>query len=120
MSHCRTLHLVVYPGQANQRAHFGTWVADEEGGEFGTLIHVVGSPMTGFALQFRRRYSPNDDDRHPALVRVGEIDAQHVHNFEGERGEDTTPRGKLEELAAQIQPPRLSENFMAPVNDVCI
>jgi hypothetical protein len=118
MSTHRTLHLVVYPGQAGQRAHFGIWVADEECGNFGSLIHVVGSPMTGFALQFRRRYAPKDDDRHPRLLRIGEIETQHVHSYEGESGEDTAPKGNLENMAARIQPPRLSGNFRVPVNDV--
>jgi hypothetical protein len=120
MSTQRTLHLVVYPKQVSQHAHFGIRVADKEGGDFGTLIHVVGSPMTGSALQFRRRYAPKDDDRHPRVLRVGEIETQHIHDYEGERGEDITSKGSLEGVAAQIQPPRPSENFRAPINDVSV
>ncbi|KAF1847164.1 uncharacterized protein K460DRAFT_413961 [Cucurbitaria berberidis CBS 394.84] len=113
----RTVFLIMYRGQPNQRAHFGIWVPYEEGGAEGTIIHVVGAPMVGFSLEFKRRYSPTDSARHPELVPIGSIHIQHVHNFEGNRGTDTTPRGDLELVATQIQPPRASASFLAPVND---
>ncbi|KAF2134433.1 hypothetical protein P153DRAFT_362202 [Dothidotthia symphoricarpi CBS 119687] len=113
-----TLYLLVYLGQAGQRSHFAIWLADDEGGDVGTVIHVVGSPMSGFALQFKRRYAPKQTARAHVLVPIGLINAQHVHTFEGNRGVDTTPTSDLEHVAAEIQPPRASKDFMAPVNDV--
>ncbi|KAF2727483.1 hypothetical protein EJ04DRAFT_594905, partial [Polyplosphaeria fusca] len=74
--------------------------------------------MAGFSLEFKRKYKPAETRRAPNLVPIGSVLAQHVHVFQGERGEDTTPRGNLELAAAQIQPPRASANFLAPVNDV--
>jgi hypothetical protein len=114
----RTVFLLVYRVQRNQRAHFGIWIPYEESGVEGTVIHVVGAPMVGFMLEFKRRYNPKETARHPELVPLGSIDRQHMHIFEGDKGIDDTPRGDLESVATQIQPPRISANFMAPVNDV--
>tara|TARA_R110002003_G_scaffold214_40_gene16331 strand:- start:8484 stop:9047 length:564 start_codon:yes stop_codon:yes gene_type:complete len=114
----RTIFLIIYRGQTGQRAHFGIWVPYEEDGEEGTVIHVVGAPMAGFSLEFKRRYSPKETARRPELVPLGSVNAQYVHKFEGNRGSDTTPQGNLEQVAAQVPPPRASANFLAPVNDV--
>jgi hypothetical protein len=119
MSAHRTVHLLIYPGQPNQRAHFDIWIADVEGGDVGTVTHVVGSPMAGFMLQFKRKYDPSTTGRKTILVSLGEIDTQHLDISENYRGIDTTPKGDLERVASQIQPPRPSQNFLAPVNDVC-
>ena len=114
----RTLYLLIYRTQTVQRAHFGIWIAYSEGGDIVTKIHVVGNPMIGFTLQFKRKYDPKETARAPQIVPIGIIDASHVHIFEGERTEDTVPRGDLEQAASQIPPPRPSKNFLAPVNDV--
>jgi hypothetical protein len=114
----RTVFLLVYRVQRNQRAHFGIWIPYEEGSVEGTVIHVVRAPMVGFMLEFKRRYNPKETARRPELVPLGSIDLQHIHIFEGDKGIDDTPRGYIESVAIQIQPPRISANFMAPVNDV--
>jgi hypothetical protein len=92
----------------------------EEGGSEGTVIHVIGAPMAGFSLEFKRKYNPTETSRAPSLVPIGSVLSQNVHAFQGVRGTDTTPRGNLELVAAQVQPPRASANFLAPVNDVSV
>ncbi|KAF2873989.1 hypothetical protein BDV95DRAFT_604205 [Massariosphaeria phaeospora] len=113
----RTIFLIIYPGQPNQRAHFGVWVPYKEDGVEGTVIHVVGAPMAGFSLEFKRRYRPTETHRLTQLVAIGSVDVQYLHDFEGDMGSDTTPRGGIELVAAQVQPPRASVNFLEPVND---
>lgn len=103
----------------------------------GTKIHVVGAPMTGFALEFKRGYEPNSMalGRYE-LVRIGEVEGRYLglvgpgegvveegeEEMREEMGEkfsvDDVPRNALEREAAKIPPPRRSENFRAPVNDV--
>jgi hypothetical protein len=114
----RTVFLLVYRVQRSQRAHFGIWVPYEEVGVDGTVIHVVGAPMVGFMLEFKRRYNPKETARHPDLVPLGSVDLQHIHIFGGNKGIDDTPRGDLESVATQIEPPKISANFLAPINDV--
>jgi hypothetical protein len=74
--------------------------------------------MMGFALEFKRAYSPTETKRQIQLVPIGSVDAQNVHDYTSNRGEDTTPRGNLELVAAQVQPPRASANFREPVNNI--
>jgi hypothetical protein len=114
----RTIFLIIYPGQSGQRAHFDIWVPYKESGSTGTVIHVVGTPMAGFALEFKRAYCPTETRRRNRLVPIGSVNSQNVHDYSGDRGADTTPRGNLELVAAQVQPPRASSNFREPVNDV--
>lgn len=114
----RTLYLISYRRMARDRAHFAIWVPYVEGGKSGTLIHVVGAPMAGYQLEFKRCYNPDRTTRSKEVTIIGQIDSQYVHDWSGGSITDSTPRGNLEMVAAQIQPPRISENFMAPVNDV--
>ena len=49
----------------------------------------------------------------------GVVYADNVVDFErAPDSRDSTPRGNLETIAAQVSPPRASQNFLAPVNDV--
>ncbi|KAI9038971.1 uncharacterized protein KD926_010073 [Aspergillus affinis] len=84
----------------------------------GTLINVVKAPMMGYGLLFQRKYTPATTG-HGELVSIGSVACDHVvdTSASGTPSEDSTPRGTLELLAAQVPPPRISENFMAPVND---
>ncbi|KAF2176979.1 hypothetical protein K469DRAFT_733103 [Zopfia rhizophila CBS 207.26] len=112
----RTLYLLSYRSQDRERAHFAIFVPYATGKD-GTLIHVVGAPMAGYALQFKRQYNPEMSQTRYQIFPIGQINSQFIHDWAGERGSDGTPRGNLEQVAAQIPPPRVSENFLAPVNN---
>ncbi|KAI4940331.1 hypothetical protein J4E86_010965 [Alternaria arbusti] len=113
----RTLYLIIWPAPKNQRAHFGIWAPDEEDGLVGTAIHVVGTPMSGFKLEFKRKYDHTKTARAPQLVPLGEVQEDLIHKWDGERMDHYTAMGTLEKIAEQVPPPRKSENFLAPVND---
>ena len=113
----RVLYLISFRQSARQRAHFAIWVPYANGKD-GTLIHVVGAPMAGFQLEFKRGYDPSATAQRLESFQIGQINSHHVHDWTGERSNDSTPRGNLETVASQIPPPRKSENFMAPVNEV--
>ena len=50
---------------------------------------------------------------------IGEVFAANIiESTSNDRSRDNKPRDKLEREAAQVAPPRISENFRAPVNDV--
>jgi len=113
----RVLYLISFRQSARQRAHFTIWVPYANGKD-GTLIHVIGAPMAWYQLEFKRKYDPSATARKHESFQIGQISSHLVHDWTGERSNDSTPRGNLETVASQIPPPRKNENFMAPVNEV--
>ncbi|KAH8429306.1 uncharacterized protein LDX57_006973 [Aspergillus melleus] len=114
----RPIFLLSSRNAPSQRAHFGIFVPLAVDPHRGTLINVVGAPMMGYGLIFQRNYMPATTG-HDELVPIGSVACDHIvdTSASGTASEDSTPRGTLEILAAQVPPPRISENFMAPVND---
>ncbi|BCS22029.1 uncharacterized protein APUU_30254A [Aspergillus puulaauensis] len=114
----RTVSLVSYRSTQSQRAHFGVFVpsADEA---VGTLIQVVGAPMVGYVLEFKRNYCPDLTQRANSLFALGQVDSANIVDSGAPSKEfvDTIPNGNIEIPASEVQPPPISENFMAPVND---
>ncbi|KAF2785575.1 hypothetical protein K505DRAFT_261786, partial [Melanomma pulvis-pyrius CBS 109.77] len=60
-----------------------------------TLIHVVGLPMAGYHLEFKRLYSPWMTNEPNQQFVVGRINAQLVHDWIGARETDQI-RGNIE------------------------
>ncbi|PVI07834.1 hypothetical protein DM02DRAFT_714171 [Periconia macrospinosa] len=112
----RVVYLLSFRQSARQRAHFGIWVPYANGKD-GTFINVVGAPMAGFQLEFKRGYDPSATAQKHESFQIGQIHSHHVHDWAGEKSIDSTPRSNLETVASEIPPPRKSENFMAPVNE---
>ncbi|KAF2650382.1 hypothetical protein K491DRAFT_139372 [Lophiostoma macrostomum CBS 122681] len=113
----RTLYLITYRRVLRERTHFAIWAPYKEEGGTGTLIQVLGAPMAGYGLEFKRAYSPAAADEPKEMIPLAKIDAQLLGHWTGTPSTDSTPRGNLESIAAQIPPPGISRNFLAPVND---
>lgn len=118
----RTIHLIASRNAEAQRAHFAIFVPSEKGPEQGTLIEAVGAPMAGYMLEFKRNYSPpNDSVENYEIIPIGEIDSANIVDDEsGVKSADVDPRGDIEVVAAQIPTPGINENFLTPVNEVCL
>jgi hypothetical protein len=115
----RTIQLISYRNSSKQRAHFAIFVPSGANPDLGTLIHVVGAPMAGYMLEFKRNYSPTMTQERHEMYPIGEVLADNiVESTSNDRSRDNKPGDKLEREAAQVAPPRISENFRAPVNDV--
>ena len=76
--------------------------------------------MMGFHLEFERGYDPSANPQKKEIFEIEHIGSGRVHDWTGDKCIDSTPRSDLEVIASQIPPPRKSENFMAPVNEVRI
>jgi len=80
--------------------------------------------MIGFRLQFERNFAPSEEATGTlAIVSIGSVDQENAVSDDAandDKSEDDSPRSKLEIIACQLPPPRISENFMAPVNDVSL
>lgn len=75
--------------------------------------------MAGYSLEFKRNYSPALTKQQHQVFAIGQVDSANiVDSTTNELSVDTTPKGNIEIAASQVQPPRISENFLAPVNDV--
>lgn len=118
----RTIYLISSRPSPHQRAHFALWVPSAANPQVGSSIHVVGAPMAGFALEFKRGYNPALTGTDHEIWPIGQVDSSHIVEVPdpGRIITENTPRGNLEIAATQVRPPGISVNFMAPVNDVSL
>lgn len=118
----RTIYLISSRNAEIQRAHFAIFVPAAAEPEQGTLIQVVGAPMTGYILEFKRNYSPvNDTQEHYSMIQLGDVDTGNiVDSTTDNKSTDFEPKGEIEVAASRVVPPGISENFLAPVNDVSL
>lgn len=116
----RTIYLISSRGAEAQRAHFAIFVPSDAQPDRGTLIQAVGAPMTGYVLEFKRNHSPAEDAaENYTVIPIGRVDSANIVDSEtAERRVDSEPQGNIEIAASQIPTPGISENFLAPVNDV--
>ncbi|PMD33309.1 hypothetical protein L207DRAFT_571503 [Hyaloscypha variabilis F] len=114
----RTLRLVSFRQSARMRAHFAIFVPSARDERIGTLIHVVGAPMAGYRLEFKRNYCPDASNQPHTVISIGQVYANHVVDSANDlQSIDDRPNGDIEVAATQVPPPRISENFLQPVND---
>ncbi|PLB37149.1 uncharacterized protein BDW47DRAFT_107469 [Aspergillus candidus] len=114
----RTIYLVSDRQASSQRAHFSLFVPSTADPTRGTIIQVIGAPMTGYALEFKRNHSPSSIQHSYETCPIGQVASAHiVDSTHTAASTDCEPKGDIEIAAAQVPPPRISENFLAPVND---
>jgi hypothetical protein len=115
----RTLYLISSRPNPNQRAHFSIFVPSERRSNVGSLIHVIGAPMVGYGLEFKRNYCPELDENRHQTIPLGHTNSDNIVDSTDEQPTlDSTPRANVERVAAQLPPPRISQNFLVPVNNV--
>lgn len=115
----RNIFLLVARNAPSQRAHFAIFVPSASNPERGTLINAVGAPMVGYKLEFERYYSPALRHQPYEMISIGHIDSLNIVDCADQvTSIDSEPRDNVHRAAAEIPPPRISQNFMAPVNDV--
>ncbi|KAJ5232652.1 hypothetical protein N7468_005608 [Penicillium chermesinum] len=114
----RTISLISSRKSASQRSQFAIFVPNASNADEGTLIQAAGAPMTGYALEFKRNYCPEDGEEEFTVFPIGETDSAHiVDSPPGVKSTDRSPQGDLETAAAEISTPGVCENFLAPVTD---
>lgn len=76
--------------------------------------------MTGYILEFKRNYSPSEDSTEKyTMIEIGHVESENiVDSTSTGKCSDGIPKGNLEIAASQIPTPGISDNFLAPVNDV--
>lgn len=101
---------------STQRAHFSIFIPSSpdytvDKATLGVKLHVVGTPMMGFELEVRKDYNPAQEQSLSFQVGLGDVSIG-----EGKTVEDVV--AEFVKVAERIPPPRKSENFLAPVNNV--
>jgi hypothetical protein len=109
----------LFRNNPSQRAHFAIFVPSAAEPKRGTLIHAVGAPMAGYILEFKRNYSPILTQQRHETFPIGQVYSSNIVDAtDTAMTKDSTPRGNIEVAASQVPTPGISQNFMAPVNDV--
>ncbi|KAF2494217.1 hypothetical protein BU16DRAFT_528356 [Lophium mytilinum] len=105
------VHVLIFPGPGNRvPAHWALFVPSTPSSRTGKVIEVVGTPYTGYGLQFKRNYSIDTETRRHQLLQIGEVDAEHVEDMDG-AGEtekvmlDIDARDALEREAKKVTAP---------------
>lgn len=113
----RQIHLLVYPTRASKvngtRAHWALFVPSSTSSTQGTLIQVLGTPFTGYGLEFKQGYKLNDVKENFSTFVLGEVDGKHVGEGDGE-GTDILARDEVEREAKKVEVPGVSREPLNP------
>ncbi|KAH7555252.1 hypothetical protein J3E72DRAFT_376639 [Bipolaris maydis] len=115
----RPIFLIIYAAPPGRRSHFSIWVPTTENARGGTIIHVVGAPMLGFSLEFKRDYKPDTTWRTIEMIPIGNVMDQHLHLSESNSEASDMPCNDIERAATQVQPPRANPNFLTTTSSDC-
>jgi hypothetical protein len=118
------VYLITFFVGARSTEHFALYVPvhdTTEGEQSGSLIHVVGTPMSGFSLELKRRYDPDKSARPHTVYPLGDILSQVVSPLRDAPHSrlTPTPRNVVEVLAFTIPLPQ-RHNLLEMVNEVVI
>ncbi|KAK3709395.1 hypothetical protein LTR37_010956 [Vermiconidia calcicola] len=123
------LYLAKFRFASSQRAHFAVFIPNHGDGDedsndvsvrpVGTLINVVGTAMTGYVLETKRNHDCRASADFETCVRLGTVQSKPTNaRPKGTASHEGELLERLEEVAGRLPPPRKSENFLAPVNDL--
>jgi hypothetical protein len=120
----RQVNLLVYPTRVSKingtRAHWALFIPSSTSSTQGTLIQVLGTPFTGYGLEFKRGCNLEDVKEKFQKFFVGEVAGKYVGDGEG-TGTDVTPRDEVEREAKRVEVPGVSREPLNPdVVSLCV
>lgn len=82
----------------------------------GKRNHVIGSPFTGYMLEFKRNYDLDETGRPSEKTLLATVDDCYVQDAEGDGGVsiDTEACDVIETKAKEVKPPGASPTPLAP------
>lgn len=115
----RNIFLIFARDASYQIAHFAIYVPSASNPERGTLINAVGAPVAGYKLEFERCYSPALRHQPYEMILIGHINPANIVDCADQGTSiDSEPRASIQRAAAEIPPPWISQNFIAPANGI--
>ena len=124
----RSLYLLVFPTRASKingtRSHWAIFIPYTSDTTIGRLIQVLGTPFTGYGLEFRRSYNLSTITERFEKVLLGEVDEKLVQAGDHQAGDETTsadvdPRDEIEKVAKRVEVPGVSREPLNPLV-VCV
>ncbi|TVY34111.1 hypothetical protein LOCC1_G007789 [Lachnellula occidentalis] len=113
----RQIDLLVYPTRASKvngtRAHWALFIPSSISSAQGTLIQVLGTPFTGYGLEFKRGYKLDEVKEKFSTFVLGEVEGKHVGEGDGE-GTDILARDEVEREAKKVEVPGVSREPLNP------
>ncbi|TVY16349.1 hypothetical protein LARI1_G005348, partial [Lachnellula arida] len=113
----RQINLLVYPTRASKvngtRAHWALFIPSSTSSTQGTLIQVLGTPFTGYGLEFKRGYKLDDVKEKFSAFLLGEVEGRFVGEGDGE-GTDIQARDEVEREAKKVEVPGVSREPLNP------
>ncbi|TVY64166.1 hypothetical protein LSUE1_G008407 [Lachnellula suecica] len=113
----RQIALLVYPARASKlngvRAHWALFVPSSSAETKGTLIQVLGTPFTGYGLEFKRGYDLESVREKFQKHVLGDIEERWVADADG-NGVDIQPRDEVEKWAKRIEVPGVHKEPLNP------
>jgi hypothetical protein len=118
----RHLYLLVFPIRASKingtRSHWAIFIPGIVETSIGKLIQVLGTPFTGYGLEFRRNYNISTIAETFEKPLLGEVDKNWIEKGEEENHKastDVNPRDEIERLAKRIEVPGVSREPLNPL-----
>jgi hypothetical protein len=110
----RRIDLIVYTNP--KLSHWALFIPAVGTPDVGKIIHVVGTPFSGFGLEFKRNYKLDKTKRKFRRISLGEVDDKYVKDVEGDGNvsQDVESHDILEQKAKQIPPPGISPAPLDP------
>jgi hypothetical protein len=124
----RPIHLLVFPTRAlkinGTRSHWALFIPYTTDSSVGKLIQVLGTPFTGYGLEFKRNYNISLTTEKLEKVFLGEVAEKWIQADDDEAGDgkaitDVTRRDEIERLAKRIEVPGVSKEPLNPLV-VCV
>jgi hypothetical protein len=117
----RPFYLLVFPTRASKingtRSHWAIFIPYTTNLSAGKLIQVLGTPFTGYELEFKRNYNLSTITEKFEKVLLGEVDEKWVEVEEGDEKASThvNPRDEIERLAKLVDVPGVSREPLNPL-----
>ncbi|KAK2753171.1 hypothetical protein FQN54_007997 [Arachnomyces sp. PD_36] len=111
----RNIYLLVYH-QTNRPAHWSLFIPTINKPMVGKRIHVIGSPFTGYKLEFKRNYDLEKTGRPNRKTLLATVDDEYVVDTDRDGGIsiDTEAHDVIETKAKEVKPPGASPAPLDP------
>ncbi|KAH6665751.1 hypothetical protein B0J14DRAFT_605808 [Halenospora varia] len=116
----RKIDLLVYPARASKIngtcAHWALFIPSLSSNSKGKLIQVLGTPFTGYGLEFKRNYDLDTIAEKFQKYSLGDVEDGFVEDVvgDGTSSIDNVARDAIEKEAKRIDPPGVSKEPLNP------